>query len=100
MSATYLWGKEVRHFFQAEQDAADGSSKRHCNASSTCRAKYLASLAYVMVCPGKWRIPDGIHTFIVFILGKVTADDVSDTARYVHKRTFLSEGEARCDRQR
>jgi len=49
MSATNLWGEEVRHFFQAEQDAADGSSKRHCDACSTCCAEYLASLAYVMV---------------------------------------------------
>lgn len=51
MSATDLWGKEVRHFFQAEQDAADRSSKGHGDACSTCCAEYLASLAYVMVCP-------------------------------------------------
>jgi hypothetical protein len=45
-------------------------------------------------------MPNGIHTFIVFILGKVTADDITDTACYVHKRTFLSERETRCDGQR
>ena len=39
------------------------------------------------------------RTFVVFILGKVTTNNISDTACYVHKRTFLAEVETRCDGQ-
>ena len=56
MSATDLRGEEVRHFFQAEQDAADGSTKRHSDACSTCCAEYLASLAYVNGLPETRRV--------------------------------------------
>jgi len=49
MNAANLWGEEVRHFFQAEQDAANGSAKSHCDACSTCSAENLASLACVTV---------------------------------------------------
>jgi hypothetical protein len=49
MNAAHLWGKEVRHFFQAEQDAANGGSESHGDARSTCGAEYLSSFACVDV---------------------------------------------------
>ena len=40
-----LWGEEIRHLFQTEQNTANGSPKGDRNARGTCSAEYLASLA-------------------------------------------------------
>lgn len=98
MNVANLWGKEVRHFFQAKQDAANGGSECHSDTRSTCGAEYLSPLACVECWPGdKGRGQSRRRTFVVFILGKVTTNNISDTACYVHKRTFLAEVETRCD---
>jgi hypothetical protein len=50
MKVANLWRKEVRHFFQAEQDAANGGSESHGDARSTCGAEYLSAFPCVKAC--------------------------------------------------